>query len=92
MLFRSLKPDTLSITFDLPVAGHPPGFNFAAGLSPANGGVLTVSLPQAVDLAALGAKLTVRVSDNAGQLTTVVRHFSPSFLPIIHFFMPLIRH
>ena len=91
-LESGLKPDTLSITFDLPVAGHPPGFNFAAGLSPANGGVLTVSLPQAVDLASLGATLTVRVSDNAGQLTTMVRRFSPSFLPIIHFFMPLIRH
>jgi hypothetical protein len=70
--------------------GHPARYNFAAGLIPANGGVLNVPLPGAVDLAALGATLTVSISDNVGQVTTVVRHFSPSLLPILHLFLPLI--
>ena len=57
----------------------------------ANGGVLNVTLLAPVDLAALGATLTVQISDNVGQITTVVRHFSPSFAPILHIFTPLIR-
>jgi hypothetical protein len=44
-----------------------------------------------VDLAALGATLTVSISDNPGQVTTVVRHFSDSFTPILRLFALLIR-
>jgi membrane protease YdiL (CAAX protease family) len=89
-LESGLKPNSLHVTLSVSAGGHPAGYNFAAGLIPANGGVLNVPLPGAVDLAALGATLTVSISDNVGQVTTVVRHFSPSLLPFLHLFLPLI--
>ena len=91
-LQSGLQPNSLSVSLSVSVAGHPPGYNFAAGLNPPNGGVLSVPLPAAVDLAALGATLTVRVSDNVGQVTTVVRRCSPVLLPILRLFLPLLRH
>ena len=91
-LEAGLKPNSLSVTLNVSVGGHAPGYNFAAGLSLANGGVLSVPLPAAVDLAALGATLTVRISDNVGQVTTVVRRFSPSLPSVLRFFLPLIHH
>jgi hypothetical protein len=32
----------------------------------------------------------VRISDNAGQVTTVVRRYSPALAPVLRFFMPLV--
>jgi hypothetical protein len=50
-------------------------------LSPTNGGLLVVPLPQPVDLAARGATLSVQIADQAGQITHFVRTFSPSLFP-----------
>jgi hypothetical protein len=44
------------------------------------------------DLAALGATLTVYISDNVGQVTQVVPRFSPSLTPILCVLMPLHQH
>jgi len=90
-LQSGLKPNSLHVTLNVSAGGHPAGYNFAAGLNPANGGELRVPLPGPIDLAALGATLNVTISDNVGQVTAIVRHFSPSFTPILRIFAPLIR-
>ncbi len=74
-LESGLVPESLSVTFDVAIGGSPAGTNLAAGVAARDGGVVEVSLPASVDLAALGATLTVHVADHAGHVTTVVRSF-----------------
>ena len=71
-----LKAGTLSLTFDVPVGGQPPGHDFAAGIDPANGETVQVGLPAAVDLSAIGATLTASIGDQAGHVTRLVRSFT----------------
>ncbi len=89
-LESGLEPNSLSVTFDVAVGAQPAGHNFATGLSPANGGTITVSLPAVVDLAAAGATLTVRITDQVGHVTEVVRTFSPSPQPISQLYLPVV--
>jgi hypothetical protein len=89
-LESGLQANSLHVTLNVSAGGHPAGYNMAAGLRSANGGVLNVLLGGSVDLAAQGATLTVTISDNMGQVTTVVRHFSASLLPVLRLFLPLI--
>jgi len=58
------------------IGGRPAGTNFAAGLNPANGGVLDIPLSTSVDLVTSQAVLTVKIRDNAGQITEVTRAFA----------------
>ena len=90
-LESGLAANTLSVTFDVAVGGAPAGTNLAAGISgPVNGGVVSVPLPTAVDLAALGATLTVRIADEAGHVTEVVRTYSPSYTPPHRTYLPVV--
>lgn len=77
-LESGLASGTLSVTFNVAIGGQPAGTNFANGLTPSNGGVLTVSLPTAVDLVASRAEMTVRIRDNAGHTTAIVRDYTSS--------------
>ena len=72
------------------IGGQPGGTNFAAGYNPANGGIVNIPLPQAVDLAALGATMTVRIYDDAGHKTEIVRTFSPAAGPIYTDYLPVL--
>ncbi len=74
-LESGVAPETLSVTLDVAIGPKPAGANLAAGVAARDGGVIEVTLPASVDLAALGATLTVRVADHAGHVTTVVRSF-----------------
>ena len=90
-LESGLAANTLSVTLDVAVGGAPAGTNFAAGVSgPANGGVVSVPLPAAVDLAALEATLTVRIADEVGQVTEIVRTYSPSYTPPHRTYLPVV--
>ncbi|MBI3796891.1 MAG: DUF11 domain-containing protein [Deltaproteobacteria bacterium] len=75
-LESGLAANTLTVTFNMAIDGRPAGTNFAAGLNPANGGVLDIPLPTSVDLVTSQAVLTVQIRDNAGQITEVTRAFA----------------
>jgi hypothetical protein len=77
-LESGLAAGTLSVSFDRTIAGRPPGADFAAGISPANGSTVTVPLGGPVDLASLGATMTVSIRDVVGHNTKIVRRFSTS--------------
>lgn len=77
-LESGLAAHSLSVTFNLPIGGQLAGTNFAYGLSLTNGEVLTVPLPEPVDLVVSQAELTVRVQDNAGHMAEILRTFGAS--------------
>jgi hypothetical protein len=77
-LESGLAPDTLSVTFNVPIGDQPVGTNLAAGLNPSNGSLLMVPLPTAVDLAASQAQMTVSIRDVAGHITKMVRSYGES--------------
>jgi hypothetical protein len=74
-LESGLAANTLSVKLNIAVGGQAAGTNLATGLSPSNGGVVSVPLPAAVDLVASKAQLSVSIRDGAGHTTEVVRTF-----------------
>lgn len=76
-LESGLQTDSLSVTLNVAVGGAAAGVNLAAGQVLVNGGTVVVALPAAIDLAAANATLTVRVRDQAGHITEIVRAFGP---------------
>jgi len=77
-LESGLAANTLSVKFNKPIGGQPAGTNFANGMNLTNGGVLSIPLPASVDLAAGRAEMTVKICDNAGHVTELVRTYSPA--------------
>ena len=80
-LEAGLKNNSLSVKFNVTIAGNAPGYNFAQGVNIANGGTVNVPLGASVNLAALNAVMTVQIQDNAGHTTEIVRAFSANAPP-----------
>ncbi|MSP13542.1 MAG: hypothetical protein EXR62_11370 [Chloroflexi bacterium] len=77
-LESGLAPNTLHVSFNVPIGNQAAGTNFAAGMNPIDGGVITVSLPAAIDLVAQQAVITATIQDRAGHLTQIIRTFTPA--------------
>jgi hypothetical protein len=77
-LESGLDPNTLSVTLNRSIGGISAGANLAAGSAIANGGMISISLPAPIELAASGVTVTVQIKDRAGHTARLVRSFGPA--------------